>query len=154
MTIDPEKSSILNTSEWISKSEAARLRGVSRQAIWELVKRGRLRPAMVKGRAYLKRAEVLNFKYGKRRPYSRIPAAELLTRLDLKKKYDLSQWLSLTEAAHALRISPQAITDLIRRRRLKTLVVAERTLISRAGMEKLKPRPGGTKARSKRAKKK
>jgi predicted DNA-binding protein YlxM (UPF0122 family) len=158
MATQPAKSRNPKTSEWISKSEAARLRGVSRQAIWELVKRGRLTPSLMNGRAYLKRADVLNFEYGKRGPYSRVPAAEVIARAQLKKidrarlkKLDSSKWLSLTEAAKALGITPQAVSDLVRRRRLRKLLIAEKTLVQRSSVEKFR---SGQKARGRSGKKK
>jgi predicted DNA-binding protein YlxM (UPF0122 family) len=161
MPIQSSKSRPQKTSEWVSKSEAARLRGVSRQAIWELVKRGRLRPFVQNGRAYLKRADVLNFEYGKRGPYSRVPAAEVIARAQLKKidraklkKIDSSKWYSLTEAASALGITPQAVSDLIRRGRLRKLLIAEKTLVQRSSVEKFRSGRRGVQAKSRSTKKK
>ena len=51
----------VDPSEWISQAEAARLRGVSRQAIARLVKRGRLTTLVVGGHTLVKRAEVTDF---------------------------------------------------------------------------------------------
>lgn len=48
-------------AEWISQAEAARMRGVSRQAIARLVRRGRLRTRFVAGRALVSRTDVLEF---------------------------------------------------------------------------------------------
>jgi DNA binding domain, excisionase family len=48
-------------SDWISQSEAARLRGVSRQAIALLVKRGRLPVLKIGGRALVRRKDVEEF---------------------------------------------------------------------------------------------
>ncbi len=48
----------LPSEEWISQAEAARLRGVSRQAIARLVKKGRFRVFRIGGKVLLKRAEV------------------------------------------------------------------------------------------------
>jgi len=48
-------------SEWISQAEAAKLRGVSRQAIAKLVRRGRLRSIVVAGRTLVSRADVTSF---------------------------------------------------------------------------------------------
>lgn len=45
----------------ISQSEAARLRGVTKQAIANLVKRGRLRVVEIAGRALVYRSEVESF---------------------------------------------------------------------------------------------
>jgi excisionase family DNA binding protein len=48
-------------SEWVSQAEAARLRGVSRQAIAKLVRKGRLRTLEVGGHILVNRTDVLNF---------------------------------------------------------------------------------------------
>ncbi|MBI3043120.1 MAG: helix-turn-helix domain-containing protein [Betaproteobacteria bacterium] len=48
-------------SEWISLAEAARLRGVSRQAMSKLVKQGRLETLNAGGRQLVHRKDVLNF---------------------------------------------------------------------------------------------
>ncbi len=49
-------------AEWISLSEAARLRGVSRQAISKLVKQGRLRTLNAGGRPLVYKADVNSFR--------------------------------------------------------------------------------------------
>jgi excisionase family DNA binding protein len=46
---------------YISQAEAARIRGVSKQAIADLIKRGRLSKAKVAGRTLVLRAEVEAF---------------------------------------------------------------------------------------------
>lgn len=48
-------------SEWISQAEAARLRGVSRQAIAKLVANDRLATLDVGGRVFVRRQDVLTF---------------------------------------------------------------------------------------------
>jgi hypothetical protein len=48
-------------TDWISQAEAARLRGVSRQAIAKLVSNGRLVTLDVGGRVFVCRTEVLSF---------------------------------------------------------------------------------------------
>jgi predicted site-specific integrase-resolvase len=45
----------------ITLSEAAELRGVSQQAISDLMRRGRLHPVEIAGRKFLKRSEVASF---------------------------------------------------------------------------------------------
>jgi excisionase family DNA binding protein len=47
--------------ELISQAEAARIRGVSQQAIANLVRRGRLSATLVAGRTLVRRAEVEAF---------------------------------------------------------------------------------------------
>lgn len=47
-----------NPNDWISASEAARIRGVSRQAIGSLVRRGRLRTFVFGGKTFVSRKDV------------------------------------------------------------------------------------------------
>ncbi len=49
-------------SEWVSQAEAARMRGVSRQAIRKLVLKGKLSVFRIGGKTLLKREEVANYK--------------------------------------------------------------------------------------------
>lgn len=51
----------LNPNEWISQAEAARLRGVSRQAIAKLIKGNRLKFLEVGGHILISREDVLKF---------------------------------------------------------------------------------------------
>jgi len=51
-----------NPDDWVSQAEAARLRGVTRQAIARLIKKGRLQVWSVGGRALVRRAEIEAFK--------------------------------------------------------------------------------------------
>ena len=53
-----------DAGDWISQAEAARLRGVSRQAIARLVKRGRLTVLEIGGRLLVRRKEIVTFKPG------------------------------------------------------------------------------------------
>lgn len=50
------------SEDWISQAEAARIRGVSRQAIARLIKRGRLQVFRIGGKILLRRSEVKNYK--------------------------------------------------------------------------------------------
>jgi predicted DNA-binding protein (UPF0251 family) len=47
--------------DWISQAEAARIRGVSQQAIANLIRRGRLTAIIVAGRIVVLRSEVESF---------------------------------------------------------------------------------------------
>jgi len=51
-------------SDLISQAEAARLRGVTRAAIQDLVRRGRIRSVEVGGRSLVYKSEILNYKQG------------------------------------------------------------------------------------------
>jgi len=55
-------------NEFVTLSEAAKIRGVSREAVHALVRRGRLRAVMVFGRLLLFRNEVENFRKNKPGP--------------------------------------------------------------------------------------
>lgn len=60
MSINSSQRQII-PSEWLSQAEAAEIRGVTRQAISRLVKRGRLRAIEVAGHTLVNREDVLNF---------------------------------------------------------------------------------------------
>jgi excisionase family DNA binding protein len=51
----------IEVSEWVSQAEAARLRGVSRQAIWKLIRNGRIRSLEIGGHVLVSRVDVKNF---------------------------------------------------------------------------------------------
>jgi excisionase family DNA binding protein len=57
--------------DWISQAGAARIRGVSPQAISELIKRGRLTAYTIGGRKFLKRSEVDAFEAASPGPVSK-----------------------------------------------------------------------------------
>jgi excisionase family DNA binding protein len=46
------------TDEWVSQAEAARMRGVSRQAIARLIKKGRFRILEIGGKVLLRREDI------------------------------------------------------------------------------------------------
>lgn len=52
----------LSPSDWITQAEAARLRGVSRQAIAKLVKKGRLRTFRIGGYTLVNRSDVEEYR--------------------------------------------------------------------------------------------
>lgn len=51
-------STLKNKDEWVSQAEAARIRGVSRQAIARLVSKKRFQVLRVAGRVFLNRRDV------------------------------------------------------------------------------------------------
>lgn len=52
----------INPEDWISQAEAAKLRNVSRQAISQLVQKGRFRTFEISRHVLVHRRDVLNFK--------------------------------------------------------------------------------------------
>lgn len=134
MASGSEQPEILDTNKWMSKGDAARARAVSRQAIWELVNRGRLTTCRFKGRVYVSRAEVMSFA---RRPrgtagtgYVRVKTVRLK-----KKKLDPAKWVYIVEAARETGLPRLAIVDLVRRGRIRKIVSAGKTFVSRTGIE-------------------
>lgn len=139
MATEFEQPETLDMDKWMSKGDAARARGVSRQAIWELVNRGRLTTCRFKGRVYVSRAEVMNFA---RRPrgaagtgYVRVKTVRLK-----KKKLDPAKWIYIVEASRDTGLPRLAIVDLIRRGHIRKIVSAGKTFVSRAGIEEFMKR--------------
>ncbi|MFO0968927.1 MAG: excisionase family DNA-binding protein [Gemmataceae bacterium] len=54
----------LSPDDWISQSEAARLRNVTRQAIAKLVRKGRLRTLVLGGHRLVRKSDVLSYQPG------------------------------------------------------------------------------------------
>ena len=52
----------LVANKWVSQSEAARIRGVSPQAIGRLIQKGRFRTLRIAGKVLLERREVEKYK--------------------------------------------------------------------------------------------
>jgi len=134
MTTESEQPETLNTDEWMSKGDAARARGVSRQAIWELVNRGRLTTLRFKGRVYVSRAEVLGFAR-QPRGLEESGYVRVKTVRPKKKNLDPAKWIYIVEAARDTGLPRLAIVDLIRRGRIRKIVNAGKTFVSRSGLE-------------------
>jgi len=64
MSTDSQKSpkKSFDPAQWVSQAEAAELRGVSRQAIAGLLKKGRFTTFSIGGKILLKRSDVEEFK--------------------------------------------------------------------------------------------
>lgn len=63
----------LGKKQIVSQATAARLRGVDRAAIADLIKRGRLRAILIDGVRYVYLQDVLNFERQKPGPKKRSP---------------------------------------------------------------------------------
>jgi len=135
MTKKLENQEALDLKIWMSKGDASRARGVSRQAIWELVRRGRLTTRLYKGRVYVSRAEVMGFKARPRGP----AGTGYVKRKTIKRKKvkppDASRWIYIVEAARQTGLPRLAIVDLVRRGRIKKLASGTKTYVSRAGID-------------------
>ena len=165
---EDEKNSDIST--WISQSEAARLRGVSREAIYNLVKKDRLKTLKTGGRTLVNRIEVEDYrpqlpgpkpKKEKRKEVESTPTPDrrqsttpqgrtrtqspsqqnkyLINKRD--NDQELQKYISQAEAARIRGVSYQAITDLIKRGRLTTAIVAGRPVVLRAEVENFVAQP-------------
>jgi excisionase family DNA binding protein len=155
---------------WITQSEAARLRGVSREAIYNLVKINRLKTLKIGGKTLVNRIEVENYRPRLPGPkptkekrteaeFTQLPGPGSSTSLQggtrtqstpRRGKYlinksandqDLQKYISQAEAARIRGVSYQAITDLIKRGRLTTAIVAGRPVVLRAEVENFVAQP-------------
>lgn len=56
---DPKE--VFEPDEWVSQVAAAQMRGISRQAIADLVTRGRLRTLVIAGKVLVRKSDVAGF---------------------------------------------------------------------------------------------
>jgi predicted DNA-binding protein (UPF0251 family) len=132
--------------KYVSPAEAARIVGISNQAMAKLVHGGYFTTRVVAGRVLVPRSEVEALGA---RPRGR-PSREMqgIKRL-LKKPPEITdrgipeKYISQAEAARVRGVSKQAIANLIRRGRLATVSVAGRTLVIRSEVEAFVPQPVG-----------
>jgi predicted DNA-binding protein (UPF0251 family) len=154
---------------WIFQAEAARIRGVSQQAIDNLVKRNRFKTLRLGGKTLLSRADVENYQphppgprasknrneaestlsHGERRSSAqqnrgRIqPPGQRDKYLRYAESNDgvLENYISQSEAARIRGVARQSIADLIERGRLTSITVAGRTLVLRSEVENFVAQP-------------
>jgi predicted DNA-binding protein (UPF0251 family) len=154
---------------WITQAEAARIRGVSQQAIDNLVKRNRFKTLKLGEKTLLNRVDIANYQpqppgprprksrgeaestqfQGRRqltapqgRTRTQSPSRENKYLISKSKNdQDLQKYISQAEAARIRGVSYQAITDLIKRGRLTTAIVAGRPVVLRAEVENFVAQP-------------
>lgn len=56
-----QRQPIIKATDWITKADAARVRGVTRQAIGKLVKKGKFRVLEIAGHTFLNREDVESY---------------------------------------------------------------------------------------------
>ncbi len=66
--------------------------------------------------------------------------------------FDPAQWVSQAEAAEMRGVTRQAIADLLRKGRFKTLSIGGKTLLKRSEVEEFTPKPPGPAAKKKPSK--
>jgi excisionase family DNA binding protein len=148
---DAIEENVFDPSAWISRAEAAQLRGVSRQAIAELVRKHRFKTLKIGGKILLNRLEVESYqaklpgrepKRGRKKQDR--PTSERRKSTEATEKYeDIEKLISQSEAARLRGVSKQAITSLISRGRLTSVDVAGHTLVLRSEIESFLARPKG-----------
>jgi DNA-binding XRE family transcriptional regulator len=130
-----------NIEKYISKAEAARVIGTTRQTMFNLVRRGHFTTKVVTGRVLLLRSEVEKYVA---RPMGRPPKREVAQKLPSKtnhKEDSKTEYFSQAEAARHRGVSDQAIAALIRRGRLTPVEVAGRIVVLRSEIEGFVARP-------------
>jgi excisionase family DNA binding protein len=171
---------IFDASAWISQSEAARLRGVSREAIYNLVKKNRFTTFKIGDKTLINREDVENYqpqpsgrKPKKRRnevestpPQTRRTSNALRDRNGTSKRQTSNSksisgypdkstvnqliWISQAEAARLRDISPQSISELVKRGRFTTMMVGARKFLKRSEVESFEPQLPGPDPKRKR----
>jgi len=160
---------IFDASAWISQSEAARLRGVSREAIYNLVKKNRFTIFKIGDKTLISREDVENYqpRQSGRKPKKKRneagstfspgerPSSAQQNRGRTQPPVERNKWLTMTEerernlddyisqseAARIRRVARQSIADLIERGRLTSVTVADRTLVLRSEVENFVAQP-------------
>ena len=129
-----------NLEKYISKAEAARIIGTTRQTMFNLVRRGQFTTKVVAGHVLVLRSEVEKYVP---RPKGRPPKLEVTQKEPSKTihKEDSKKYLSQAEAARHRGVSNQAIAALIERGRLTPVEVAGRIVVLRSEIEGFVARP-------------
>ena len=128
----------------ISQVEAARIVGVTKQSMANLVRRGYFTTREVAGRILILRSEAESLGVRKKgRPCKEEPGRKKTSIKSVERthKEGLEEYISQTEAADIRGVSQNAIADLIRRGRLSAVIVAGRTLVLRSEVEAFVPQP-------------
>lgn len=106
-------------SDWISQSEAAGLRGVSRQAIFKLIRAGRLRTLEIGGHVLVSRSEIVEFQAeaAGRPPGATVRKAERILdavrRTDARTRGEILRKLREEYPIHPLEIELGAPAELV-----------------------------------------
>lgn len=118
--------------------------GISKQAVFKLVRRGYFNTREVAGRILIPRSEVeaLGARH-KGRPRKETSGKKKTATKSVArtKKEGLDEYISQTEAANIRGVTRQAIADLIQRGRLTTVCLVDRILLLRSEVEAFVPQP-------------
>ncbi len=130
--------------DYFSQIEAARIIGISKQAMSKLVHRGYFATREVAGRFLIHRSEIESF-IAKRKGRKRIKALgkkkTSIKSAEPTQKHGSEEYISQAEAARIRGVTQPSIANLIRRDRLTTISVVGRTLLFRSEVEAFVPQP-------------
>jgi plasmid maintenance system antidote protein VapI len=130
--------------QYISPAAAARIIGISKQSIANLIRRGYFKTKTAAGRILLLRDDAEAFiPRPKGRPPKNASAARTPTKTpsEILNTKPTREYVSQAEAARIRSVSQQAIANLISRGRLKSITVAGKTLLLRAEVEAFVAKP-------------
>jgi excisionase family DNA binding protein len=134
----------MKLDNFIFSAEAARIVGITKQAMSKLIHQGYFTTKSVAGRVLVLRSEVETFVA---RPKGR-PTREAQARINslrkssqVKRIGNTGNYISQAEAARIRGVSKQAIADLIRRGRLTAVRAAGRTVVLSSEVEAFVPQP-------------
>ncbi|PWU10399.1 MAG: hypothetical protein C5B47_02180 [Verrucomicrobia bacterium] len=124
---------IKNSDNWITQTEAARLRKVSPAAIALLLRRGRLRSKVINGRKMVFYEDVITFKPAPGRPSKNVMQAAIAS-------VNRQEWLTQTEAAKLRKLSMGAIKGAIEKGRLRILKSKDVIFVRKEDVLNYRPR--------------
>jgi predicted DNA-binding protein (UPF0251 family) len=133
-----ESTTIGDLGKYVSQAEAARIIGTTNQTVANLIRRGQFTTVTVAGRVLILRAEAEKYvarpKGGSLKKLFRRESRGNQT-LRKTQKEGPETYISQAEAARIREVSQQAIVNLIRRGRLRSVNIASRTLLYRTEVE-------------------
>ncbi len=118
---------------WLTQTEAARLRRVTPAAIAALLHRGRLRSKVVNGRRMVFREDVVSFKP------ARGPASKIVMQVAMAS-VNREEWITQKEAAKLRKLSMGAIKGAIDKGRIRTLKSKGVIFVKREDVLNYRPR--------------
>ena len=125
---------LTDSGDWVTQTEAARLRQVSPAAISLLLRRGRLRSKVIAGRRLIHRKDVLNFHpLARGRPTKSMREAALAV-------VDREEWITQKEAAKIRGITPNGIRTAVKRGRIRFLKKGDVSFVNKQDVLNYRPR--------------
>ena len=132
------------TDLYVSRAEAGRIIGISKQSVAYLISRSHFNTLTVAGRVFILRSEAESYsahskggvekKQSEKKTSTKPPATVL-------NSESAGRYISQAEAARIRGITQQAIVNLVRRGRLKSTSIAGRTFVLRSEVENFVRKP-------------